>query len=64
MAATYTCDKCGMSVNMTCATCGAELVHDTLTTDTGVEVAISKCPEGHGKIKSPQCCGEDMTCSV
>ena len=36
--ATYTCDNCGMSVNMTCATCDAELVHDTITTDAGVEV--------------------------
>lgn len=62
--ATYTCDKCGMSVNMTCAKCGAELVHDTITTAAGAEVAVSKCPEGHGKIKSPMCCGADMTCSV
>ena len=35
--ATYTCDKCGMSVNMTCATCDAPLVNDTITTDAGVE---------------------------
>ena len=53
-----------MSVNMTCATCDEELVHDTITTDSGVEVAVSKCPEGHGKIKSPMCCGEDMACAV
>jgi hypothetical protein len=64
MAATYTCDKCGMSVNMTCATCDAELVHDSITTGSGAQVAVSKCPQGHGKIKSPQCCGADMTCSV
>ena len=62
--ATYTCDKCGMSVNMTCATCNAALVNDTITTDTGVEVQVSKCPEGHGMIKSPMCCGEDMSCPV
>ena len=62
--ATYTCDKCGMSVNMTCATCGKELVHGTITTDTGVSVAVSKCPDDHGKIKSPMCCAEDMTCSI
>lgn len=62
--ATYTCDKCGMSVNMHCAKCGAELVHDTITTDDGREVAVSKCPGGDGMIKSPQCCGQDMTCSV
>ncbi len=62
--ATYTCAKCGMSVNMTCATCGEELVHDTITTDAGVKVAVSKCPAGHGKIKSPQCCAVDMTCEI
>tara|TARA_B110000116_G_scaffold15781_1_gene12789 strand:+ start:858 stop:1049 length:192 start_codon:yes stop_codon:yes gene_type:complete len=62
--ATYTCDKCGMSVNMTCATCDSELVNDTITTDSGVEVQVSKCPEGHGKIKSPMCCGDDMACAA
>ena len=53
--ATYTCGKCGMSVNMTCA---------TITTDAGVTVAVSKCPDGHGMIKSPQCCAEDMSCEI
>lgn len=62
--ATYTCDKCGMSVNMTCATCDSELMNDTITTDSGVEVQVSKCPEGHGKIKSPMCCGDDMACAA
>ena len=62
--ATYTCGKCDMSVNMTCAKCDAELVHDTITTDSGVTVAVSKCPDGHGMIKSPQCCAEDMSCEI
>lgn len=62
--ATYTCDKCGMSVNVSCATCGKPLVDDTITTDAGVEVAVSKCPDGHGMIKSPLCCGQDMACAV
>jgi DNA-directed RNA polymerase subunit RPC12/RpoP len=62
--ATYTCDKCGMSVNMTCAKCGKELVHGAITTDTGIKVHVSKCPDGHGMIKSPQCCAVDMTCSI
>ena len=63
--AAYTCDKCGMSVGtMTCGQCDAELVHDTLTPDDGSSVHISSCPNGHGKIKSPMCCGQDMTCSV
>ena len=61
--ATYTCDKCGMSVNMTCAKCGKELVHDTITAG-GVKVQVSKCPDGHGMIKSPQCCAVDMSCSI
>ena len=62
--ATYTCPKCGMSVNMTCAKCGAELVHDTIEKADGTSVAISKCPNGDGKIKSPMCCAQDMTCQV
>ncbi len=63
--AVYTCDKCGMSIgSMTCGHCGKELQHDSLTTDSGATVLISQCPDGHGKVKSPMCCGEDMTCSV
>jgi hypothetical protein len=54
-----------MSVGtMTCGKCGKELEHDLLTLDGGKTVHISKCPDGHGKIKSPMCCGEDMTCPV
>jgi len=62
--ASYTCEQCGMSVNMTCGSCGAELVHDTISKDDGTTVAVSKCPEGHGMIKSPMCCATDMTCQV
>ena len=63
--ALYTCGKCGMSVGtMTCGACSKELVHDTLTLDGGAKVDIAKCPEGHGKVKSPMCCGEDMSCPV
>lgn len=61
----YTCDKCGMSVgSMTCGRCGKELVHDKVSKPDGGVVFISKCPDGHGKIKSPMCCGQDMTCSI
>ena len=40
-----------------------------LTTDKetyllGETVHISECPEGHGKVKSPMCCGQDMKCTV
>jgi hypothetical protein len=63
--AVYTCEKCGMSVgSITCGKCGKELVHEKLTTPEGAVVFISQCPEGHGKIKSPMCCGQDMTCSI
>ena len=61
----YTCEKCGMSIGtITCGTCGKELVHDTIKLEDGTEVAVSKCPDGHGMIKSPQCCAQDMTCSL
>lgn len=63
--AMYTCEKCGMSVGtMTCGKCGKELVHDTLTLDGGKTVDIAKCPDGDGKVKSPQCCGADMSCTI
>ena len=62
--ATYTCSVCGMGVNMTCATCDSPLVGDSITKDDGSTVGVSKCPEGHDKIKSPLCCGQDMTCAV
>jgi hypothetical protein len=63
--AVYTCEICGMSIGtMTCGKCGKELVHDTITTDTGEKVHVSECPDGHGKVKSPMCCGQDMTCTA
>ena len=62
--ATYECSLCGMSVNANCGKCEEALVNDILTTDDGKEVQISKCPNDHGKIKSPLCCGQDMVCTV
>ena len=62
--ATYACPTCGMSVNATCGECDAPLVNDTIQRDDGSSVQVSKCPNGHGKIKSPMCCGADMTCSI
>ena len=61
--ATYECSICGMSVNATCGKCNEPLVDDTIDVD-GSEVQVSKCPNGHGKIKSPSCCAKDMNCSV
>ena len=62
--ATYTCPKCTMSVNTACGHCNTDLVDDVLVLDSGAEVRIAQCPEGHGKIKSPLCCGADMSCAV
>ncbi|MEE2780458.1 MAG: hypothetical protein VYE15_08035 [Myxococcota bacterium] len=49
---------------MTCGKCGKALEHGSITTDAGVEVHVSRCPDGCGKIKSPMCCGQDMACSL
>ena len=62
--ATYECSECGMAVNATCAHCNDPLIDDILTLDDGTEVQISKCPNEHGKIKSPSCCGQEMTCTA
>lgn len=62
--ATYECEKCGMSVNATCGKCDALLVNGSVTLPDGAEVQVSKCPNDHGMIKSPMCCGQDMSCSV
>ena len=61
----YKCEKCGMSIgSMTCGQCSKELVHSTLTKADGSSVHISECPGGHGKVKSPMCCGQDMACAI
>lgn len=62
--ALYTCPHCNMSVNTSCGACDAPLVDDVLVKDDGASVKISKCSNGHGKIKSPMCCGSDMACAV
>ena len=49
---------------MTCGKCGVALTHDTLDKGDGSSVAISKCPNGDGKVKSPLCCGQDMACAI
>ena len=42
-----------MSVNATCGKCNSPLVNDNLKLEDGKQVQISKCPNDHGKIKSP-----------
>ena len=61
---TYECNSCGMTVNATCGRCNEALVNGVLTKDDGSTVQISECPNGHGKIKSPLCCGADMACTL
>ena len=61
---TDACKKCGMSVNATCGKCGIPLKNGHITLDDGTQVQVSKCPSCGGKIKSPLCCGEDMSCSL
>ncbi len=59
--AKYSCSDCGMETNdITCGKCGSSLEHKTLTKDDGSQVAISECPKGCGRIKSPMCHGHDM----
>ena len=50
--ATYECNNCGMSVNATCGKCNSQLVDDSIEVE-GNKVQVSKCPNDHGKIKSP-----------
>ena len=58
----YHCNQCGMSVkNLTCGECSTELEHDVIRSQQGENVAVSKCPNGCGMIKSPVCCQHDMT---
>ena len=62
--ATYGYNSCGMAVNASCAKCNQLLENDQLTLDDGNIIQISICRNCEGKIKSPQCCGADMSCSV
>jgi hypothetical protein len=44
--AVYKCDACGMTIGtMTCGSCDKELDHGSITTDSGDEIQVSKCPD-------------------
>lgn len=67
--ATYKCNECGMSVNTSCGECNKPLIDGYLDLDDGSKVQISQCKQTDcsnfdGKIKSPLCCGNDMTCQL
>ena len=58
---TYQCNSCNMGINdLSCSKCNTTLQHDIIEVN-GDAVAVAKCPKGCGMIKSPQCCGRDMT---
>ncbi len=58
---TYTCSDCSMEVTtVTCGKCDSELEFKAISKDDGSTVGVSECPNGHGKIKSPMCCGHEM----
>ena len=62
--ASYNCSDstCGMGVTgLSCAKCGSPLEHNDLVKPDGSVVGVSQCPKGCGKIKSPSCCGEEMS---
>ena len=61
---TYSCTKCGMSVNATCGKCNIPLQNGYITINDDSQVQVSKGPSCEGKIKSPLCCGEDMSCAL
>ena len=61
---TYKCESCGMAVNASCAKCNEPLINGHISLDNGDKVQVSNCPKCEGKIKSPQCCGSDMNCSI
>lgn len=61
----YHCEKCGMGVkNLTCTKCNSPLKDGTVSTPDGKKVHVAECPKGCGKIKSPTCCQQDMSCST
>ena len=62
--ATYTCSQCDMAVNASCAKCATPVENGSIATDDGAEVQVSQFPSCNGMIKSPLCCGEDMSCTV
>ncbi len=62
--ATYECKSCGMAVNASCAKCDTPLVDGFLALEDGTKVQVSSCPDCEGKIKSPSCCGVEMSCDI
>ena len=57
----YHCSTCGMGVkDMACAKCGTKLVPEDFKTPDGKHLELMKCPNGHGHVKRPECCGKPL----
>ena len=57
----YQCGKCDMAVeDIECAKCHCPCAHDEIDHE-GSKIGVSQCPSCKGMIKSPQCCGQDMS---
>ena len=59
----YNCSFSGFFRSMevkglTCGKCESELVYAEIGDNS---IGVSQCPNGCGKIKSPMCCGTDMS---
>ena len=46
------------------AKCHEALVNGSIDLGNDTTVQIASCPTCKGKIKSPMCCGQDMSCAV
>jgi len=53
-----------MGATYSCAKCDVALINGVLDLGNGTSVQVSQCPKCEGKIKSPMCCGLDMSCAV
>ena len=52
-----------MAVKASCGNCYVPLENGVIDLPDGSNVQVYKCPKCEGKIKSPMCCGEDMSCN-
>jgi hypothetical protein len=58
------CESYGMSINTSCANCDTPLVDYFLKFKDGTKVQVSRCTDCKGKIKSPSCCGLEMSFAI
>lgn len=57
----YHCNSCDMGIDdLICSKCHTKLIKDEIQKNSQ-SIQVAKCPKCEGMIKSPQCCGKDMT---